>query len=162
MNTFLIVVACMAVALSVVGSFMSARWAAPAAFVGLALAGLSEYIDLKPGSYIFWFVATMIVVIISVMLPKSVACARNGVGYIAGATLAGTLVGLCIGHAGMILGAVIGAFCGALAYSRTPSGKALGFPSRKSVNYLCAKGFPAVITMCMVGTVVAALTVAMQ
>lgn len=161
MNTFLIIIACLALAASIVGIFASARWAAPAAFAGLALAGLSEYVDFRAGTYIFWFIATMIVVAISFMLPVQVVKSRVGTGYLAGAALAGTLTGLCIGHAGVIIGAVAGAFLGALAWSRTPSGRNVGLTSRKGVNYLCAKAFPIVITVCMVGTVIAALTIGM-
>ncbi len=159
MNTFLIILACLMLAGSIVGAFAASRWAAPAAFAGLALAGLSDYTVFSTGTYLFWFIATMIVVAIGFMLPLQVVKSRLGTGYLAGAALAGTLTGLCIGHAGVIIGAVAGAFLGALAWSRTPSGRAVGLTSRKGMNYLCAKAFPIVITVCMVGTVIAALTV---
>ena len=62
------------------------------------------------------------------------------------------MTGLVISHAWMIIGGVAGAILGGIAYSKTPAGKALGFPSSKFLNYLCAKGLPAVIAVCMAGT----------
>ena len=86
------------------------------------------------------------------MLPKKITSSRLGIGYIAGAALAGTFVGLAMSHEWMIIGAVAGATLGGIAYSRTPAGRIMEFPSSKFLNYLCAKGLPAVVTMCMVGT----------
>ncbi len=83
---------------------------------------------------------------------KSISGSRRGLGYIAGAALAGAMTGLVISHAWMIIGGVAGAILGGIAYSKTPAGKALGFPSSKFLNYLCAKGLPAVIAVCMAGT----------
>lgn len=162
MSLFLIILACLLTAVAVVGAFLPSWWAAPAAYAGLLLAGASGYIELTAPTYIFWLVAAVIVLVICLMLPKSIANASNGVGYIAGATLAGTLVGLCIGHAGLILGAVAGAVFGSIAWCRTPAGMAIGFPSRKAINYLCAKCFPAIVTMCLAGNVIAALATAAQ
>lgn len=154
----LVITGIILLALSVVLAFVPVRWSAPVAWCGLLLSGWGTAVEIGTGTYVFWAVAAAIVLVISYLLPSEIARSGKGNGYICGATLAGALVGLVISHAALIIGAVLGAFCGALAYSRTPAGAALGFPSPKFLNYLCAKGLPAVVTMCIVGLAVGALT----
>ncbi|MCX4289931.1 MAG: hypothetical protein OSJ46_10585 [Duncaniella sp.] len=144
--------------LSVILAFIPSRWSVVTAWAGLTLTGIGSEIAIGAASYIFWGVAAAIVIALSYLLPPDITRSTRGNGYIVGATLAGALVGLVLSHAGMIVGAVLGAFCGALAYSRTPAGSALAFPSGKFLNYLCAKGLPAVITMCTVGTAIGILS----
>ncbi|MDE5785681.1 MAG: hypothetical protein K2H98_04025 [Duncaniella sp.] len=157
MTTFIIIITALIALAAIVVTFMSRPWAAAAALVALGIAGSSDAVDISGATLFFWLVAAAIVTIIVMILPRTVARATMGVPYIAGASLAGMFIGLCIGHAAIIIGAVVGALLGAIAYCRTPSGRALGFPGRKAVNYLCAKAFPIVITFCMVGETVAAI-----
>lgn len=142
---------------AVVLAFRSNRYAVLTAYAGML--GIAYFLDLNASnSLIFWGVATVIVLGLEYMLPKHIVDSRRGVGYIAGAALAGTFVGLVISHEWMIVGSVAGAILGGIAYSRTPAGKVMEFPSSKFLNYLCAKGLPAVITMCIIGTIVLWLT----
>ncbi|MDE6175135.1 MAG: hypothetical protein K2F88_06190 [Duncaniella sp.] len=131
--------------------FISNRYGIITVYAGLCCAASKASLPVT-NTLIFWGIATVIVVALSFMLPKSVSGSRRGLGYIAGAALAGAMVGLVISHAWMIIGGVAGALLGGIAYSKTPAGKALGFPSSKFLNYLCAKGLPAVIAVCMAGT----------
>lgn len=133
--------------------FVSNRYGILVVYAGLCAAAVKASLP-TTSTLIFWGVATVLVLILSFMLPKSISGSRRGLGYIAGAALAGALVGLVISHAWMIIGGVAGAVLGSIAYSRTPAGKALGFPSSKFLNYLCAKGLPAVIAVCMAGTAI--------
>ncbi|MCM1355577.1 MAG: hypothetical protein NC212_04120 [Staphylococcus sp.] len=141
----------------IVLTFMSNRWAILSAFAGMCGVSCSIVYD-HTDSLIFWGVAAVIVIALQYLLPRNVVESRRGVGYMAGAALAGAFVGMVISHGWMVVGAVIGAVLGAIAYSRTPVGKMMEFPSSKFLNYLCAKGLPAVITMCIVGTTVLWLT----
>ncbi len=136
---------------SIILTFMSNTFAVLAAFAGLAGIGLTA-VHATSTPLIFWGIATVIVLILQYLLPKNISTSRRGVGYIAGAALAGTFVGLAISHEWMIIGAVAGAILGGIAYSRTPAGSVMEFPSSKFLNYLCAKGLPAVVTMSIVGT----------
>ncbi|MCM1076909.1 MAG: hypothetical protein NC411_06075 [Bacteroides sp.] len=137
----------------IVLTFMSNKWAVVAAYVGMLGIGLTVA-NVTYTSLIFWGVATVIVLILQFLLPKGISSSRRGVGYIAGAALAGALAGLTVSHGWMIIGSVIGAALGGVAYSRTPAGKVMEFPSSKFLNYLCAKGLPAVVTMCIAGSVI--------
>lgn len=142
---------------AIVLSMRPSRWNAPTAYAGLWCFIGSGNIVLSVEQEIFWGVAAALVLALGYMLPREVADSRRGVAYIVGATLAGTLVGMIVSGAGMIAGSVVGAFCGALAYSRTPGGRDIDFPSSQFFNYLAAKGLPAVITMCIIGIVIALL-----
>lgn len=136
---------------SIVLILFSNRYAVLIAYAGLwvsaAAVGFMPY-----KSLIFWGVATLIVIALAFTLPQRVSSSRRGLGYIAGAAIAGGMVGLIISHPWMVIGAIVGAVLGGIAYSKTPAGKALEFPSSKFLNYLCAKGLPAVVTMCIAGT----------
>lgn len=138
--------------------FISNRYGIIAVYAGLCCAALKAAVPVT-NTLIFWGIATVIVLALSFMLPRSISGSRRGLGYIAGAALAGAMVGLVISHAWMIIGGVAGAVLGSIAYSKTPAGKALGFPSSKFLNYLCAKGLPAVIAVCMAGTALLWLTI---
>lgn len=137
--------------------FLSKRFAALAAYCGLLGIWLTNN-HFSSTSLIFWGIVTGIVLVIEYLLPKHVATSTRGVGYMAGAALAGTFVGLAISHEWMIVGAVAGVLLGGIAYSRTPAGSVMEFPSSKFLNYLCAKGLPAVVTTCIVGTAILWLT----
>lgn len=154
------VVAGILLTLSVILSFLSNRFSSLVAFCALCATGLTFMLDISMWTYIFWGIAAIIVTTLNFMLPPHISSSRLGLSYIATAALAGTLVGLVVSHAGMVLGAVVGAILGGVAYSKTPQGKLLEFPSSKFLNYLCAKGLPVIITMCISGTVISILVLA--
>ena len=145
------VIGVLLLAAGVVLAFIPKAWAAPVAWVGLFLLWYADCVTSPWSTMLFWGVAAAIAWGINVLLPKPIANSSMGVGYITGAALAGTLVGMLLSNAGMIIGSVLGAFCGAMAFSRTPAGEPMHFPSRQFVNYLCAKGLPAVVTTCIAG-----------
>ncbi len=138
-------------AAGVVLAFIPKTWSAPVAWLGLCLLWFSGSIAVTWSVLLFWGIASAITLAINFLLPKIVANSNLGVGYIVGASLAGTLVGMLVSNAGMIVGSALGAFCGALAFSRTPKGGAMKFPSQRFFNYLCAKGLVAVVTTCIAG-----------
>ena len=119
----------------VVLSFFPKRYAVAPAYAGLLGIGLTA-VHASASTLVFWGVATAIVLAIGYMLPRAVATSRKGVGYITGAVLGG------------------------IAYSKTPAGRPMEFPSSKFLNYLCAKGLPAVVTVAIVGTAILWLTAA--
>lgn len=149
--TALMVVSMILLIAGIVLTFFSNSFAALTAYAGMLGIGLTA-VHVTATPLIFWGVATVIVLVIQYLLPRNISTSRRGVGYIAGAALAGTFVGMAISHEWMIVGAVAGAILGGIAYSRTPAGNVMEFPSSKFLNYLCAKGLPAVVTMCIIGT----------
>lgn len=145
----------------VVVTFMARTWSPLPAIAGLSALYFWGGTPLPQSQYLFWCGAVAIAWGINVMLPPLVARSRAGVGYISGGALVGAIVGMLFSIAGMIMGSVAGAFCGALAYSRSAAGAAMQFPSSKFLNYLCAKGLPAVVVMCIACICLAAVTVGM-
>lgn len=157
MDTVLIIITAILATASVAALFISGRYAVVLAFFSLLLGGASGYVTFSPGVYAFWFAAAAIVMAINYLLPKQVVTSTFGTGYITAASLAGMFVGLCMGHAAMIIATVAGALIGSIAFILTPAGRQLGFPSQKAVNYLCAKSFPCIVSLCIIGTFIFAI-----
>ncbi len=158
MSTLIIIITGLVALGAIAGSFMSRPWAPAVSFIALLIAASSDATDISAGTIIFWLSAVAIVTVIVMTIPRTIARSTTGVPYIAGAALAGLFIGICLSHAAIIIGTVIGALLGAIAYSRTPAGRALGFPGKKAINYLCAKAFPIIITFCTIGELIAAMT----
>lgn len=129
--------------------FLSWRWSAGIAITGLALVFAAAPATVELTTLLFWAVTAALALALNVMLPPAVAKNRRGIGYIAGGALAGIFVGYLISRQWMVLGAVLGAALGGIAYSFTPMGRELQFPSSRFIQYLCAKGLPAVVTICI-------------
>lgn len=142
---------------SLVITYIPRGWGSLVAYCGLLCLSFVPGLTVTTEALVFWGIAALIALGICSLLPDWVSKSRKGVGYIVTATIAGTLVGMLISSAGLIIGAVTGAFCGALAFSRTPEGKALKFPSSEFLNYLCAKGLPAIVTACIAGLTLSTL-----
>lgn len=131
------------------------------AYAGLWLFKWSGFIHPSAGLLASWGVIVVVVLVIDFLLPSSISRATNGMGYMG----VGGLVGLFVGMTGFSLawavaGAAAGVLLGAFAYTRMPGGKALGFPSSRFFQYLCAKGLPAVVTLGLIG--IALLLVVME
>ncbi|MDE6066008.1 MAG: hypothetical protein K2G27_04230 [Duncaniella sp.] len=140
--------------ISAVLTFYYAAYGALVAFLGLCVAALLPGVAPGVAVLIFWGVAVAVVIALGFILPRAVTSSRVGVPYIVLASLAGMLVGLALSHAAMIIGSVVGALLGGVAFARTPAGRSLAFPSPRFWNYLCAKGFPVVISYAITGTAI--------
>lgn len=138
---------------SIVATFLSKRCAIIAASVAMAcawLGGLALPQNPFPVlSLILWGVSALMVGGLMIMLPRDITASRLGVGYLAGATLAGALLGWAIGQNWLVIGAIIGLVLGALAYISTPAGKGLRSVPGGFRNLLFAKGFPVLVTITM-------------
>ena len=146
----IIVICILLLILAAVLTFTSVSYGTAVAFLALCTSGLLPGVELSGSLYMFWGVAMLIVIALNTILPRSVATSRVGVPYIVTSTLAGMLVGLTLSHAAMICGAILGG----IAFARTPSGSVLAFPTHRFWNYLCAKGLPAIISLCIIGTAI--------
>lgn len=126
--------------------------AAVVGYIGLLSLHASTYIYLTTNALIFWGIATVIVGILHAMLPKGEpANSRASNIYIAWAGLAGTVLGLAIHANVMVIGSIIGTFVGLLAYTRTPKGAWLKFPTFTFIQYFCAKGLSAIVALAIMG-----------
>nr|MBD5376751.1 hypothetical protein [Bacteroides sp.] len=130
-------------------TFFSWRWSAGVAAAGYLAAYLGATFRPELFTLLFWLATAVLVMVLNITLPRHIATSRTGLGYIAGGSLTGLFAGYLIAPSWIVLGAVIGTVLGAIAYSFTPAGRQLEFPSGKFVQYLCAKGLPAVVTLAL-------------
>lgn len=138
--------------IAVAMAFLGISWSVVMSYAGMITMNAATIATLTTWDLVSWAIASLLVIVIALLQsPRDThrAVKAQGTAYVVTATLAGTLVGMLTGRAGMIIGAVIGAFLGALAFSRTPRGRELNFPSNTFLQYLAARGLPAVVTMCM-------------
>lgn len=159
MATFFLILGSLLLIAAIVLAFRPLLPASLAAYCAIWMFQLSGYIQLPSATIIFWSVATLIVLGLYRLLPASVTRSSAGRGYISTGTLAGMVVGMLMSAAGIILGAAIGAFLGAFAYSRTPQGQPVAFPSSPFMQLLAARGLPAVVAFSMVGLIIRDLIV---
>lgn len=151
MTPLLIITGLLVAAASVAAIFTAWKWHPATGYAGLVITFIGAPGVGTPGLLIFWGIAAVLAAGINLMLPTAIAKARTGVAYMTAAAVAGLMVGLLTGAEWMVFGAAIGAILGAISFARTPTGRDLGFPSRKFFNYLCAKAIPAVVTISLAG-----------
>ena len=142
-------VACLVVALLLV---LRPRWvAAVPAFAGLAFLHWSYTIDVKTMTFIFWGIATLITVGLFYLSPKGEPDGHNSSNLYVGFTaMAGGMLGILLAPRIMVLGVILGAAMGQLAYSRTPAGNWMLFPSTQFWRYFAAKCLPAIVAVSIV------------
>lgn len=130
--------------------------AAYAALVCAHLAG-AAYVDAK--ILIYWGIATAIVLGLRMLQPKALVYTPQGQSYVALGTIAGVMLGYAVSpvSAALIAGGATGALLGAFVFMRTPAGPRLPLASSEFVQYLCAKGLPAIITSAMAAISIASL-----
>ena len=151
MQTILLVagIACLVAALLLV---LRPRWvAAVPAFAGLALMHWRYAIDVQPLTFVFWGIATLITVGLFYLSPKGEPDGHRSSNLYVGLTaMAGGMLGILLAPRIMVLGVILGAAMGQLAYSRTPAGKWMLFPSTQFWRYFAAKGLPAIVAVSIV------------
>lgn len=126
--------------------------AAIPAYAGLWLLHLSKYTMFPKWTFIFYGVATLMVVGLKYMSPKGEPDGRTtGNLYIGLGAMMGCLLGMLIDARFMLLGTALGAVMGQLAFSRTPHGRWLMLSKSNFIQYLCARGLPAIVAVAMIG-----------
>jgi len=128
------------------------RWAASVpAYVGLLLLHWSYFIAVPTRSFVFWGIATAMATAIYFLSPSGEPDGnRSSNVYVGFGAMAGGLLGILVGPRIMVLGVVLGALMGQLAYSRTPMGKWMMFPSTMFWRYFAAKCLPAIVAVAIV------------
>lgn len=127
-------------------------WGSVVAFLGLVIVKAMPQVDsVSWATLLFWGFCTAGATLIAKVQPPQPLATKAGAGYLTTGAIAGMLVGALSLASGFIIGTVIGAFCGEMAFSRTPAGRCLQFPSRVFTAHLCNKGLPIVITIAVIG-----------
>lgn len=143
------------IAALMLGLFLCLRPYVPsvlASYGGLWLLQWGGMIDVPTVTLSFWGVMVVLVVMTNSMLSPTLVKATQGLPHILVTSAAGMLLGMTLGYyASMVVGAVVGAAAGAVFFARTPKGKGLQFPSQRFLQYLCAKGFPTVVSVVLTG-----------
>ena len=121
------------------------------AYGGLWVLQWGEWLTMPSVMLSYWGVMVMIVIIITSMQPQTIVKATQGLPHITIGSVCAMLTGATIGYAAMVIGAFAGAIVGGIYFARTPKGKGLAFPSKRFLQYLCAKGLPTVITVSLLG-----------
>ena len=116
-------------------------------FAALVCAHFASPVLVTVSDLMFWGVASAIVVGISYLRPRGLALMRKGNAYVVVGAIAGALLGVVLFPtvAAVITGSCIGAFLGTTAYMRLPHSAGLAIGSRPFMDYLGAKGLPAVV-----------------
>lgn len=128
------------------------KWvAAVPAFAGMALLHWSYAIAVKPMTFAFWGIATLVVLALYYLSPSGEPDGnRSSNLYIGFTAIAGGLLGVLVAPRLMVLGIILGAAMGQLAYSRTPAGRWMLNPSSMFWRYFAAKGLPAIVAVSIV------------
>lgn len=114
-----------------------------------------HYVTAIPStSLTFWGIATLLILGIDFLSPKTKNGFEIGAVYLGIGTLAGMLIGLAIDSTLTVAGAFVGAVIGELAFARTPHGKHLLFHSSTIIHYFCARGLRIIVTVSMIGVVI--------
>lgn len=148
----LLIVGLIALALTLVLLFKPRYPAAVPAYASLLALHTSTYIYLTTSTLVFWGCATLLVALLHMLLPKGEpAASRASNLYVGLGALAGLAVGIAVSARIVILGVILGTFLGLFAYSRTPKGSWLKFPTFTFIQYFCAKGLPAIVAVAIIG-----------
>ena len=132
--------------------------AAVPAFVALVLLQFTPFMAISLWEGGSWGVATGIVAALRRFQPAGEPDGNKVSNlYVGLSSLAGSVLGLTLGKEFILLGAIVGGFMGVMAYSRTPLGKWIKFPTSTFIQYFCAKGLPAIVATAMVGKCIEAL-----
>ena len=151
----MLVIGIVGLALALLLLFKPRYPAAVPAYASLLALHASTYIYLTTSALVFWGCATLLVALLHMLLPKGEpAASRASNLYVGLGALAGLAVGIAVSARIVILGVILGTFLGLFAYSRTPKGSWLKFPTFTFIQYFCAKGLPAIVAVAIIGIVI--------
>ena len=129
--------------------------AAVPAYAGLWLLHLSTYTTFPQWIFIFYGVATLMVMGIRYLQPKGEPDGKStGNLYLALGAIMGCLLGMLVEARFMVFGPILGTVLGQFAFSKTPHGTWLRFPKSNFIQYLCAKGLAVIVAVAMMGIAV--------
>lgn len=138
------------------GYFFSIRPFIPGvmvSYLGLWMFKWSHFFYIPQSTLTFWGIATLIILGIDFLSPKDKLESSTGPVYMGIGALTGMALGILIDPSMIIVGTFIGSILGELAFSKTPRGKDLTFPTSIFIHYFCAKGLRIIIATSMLGVI---------
>lgn len=153
MGAILLIIGSLLMGASLVIAFIPRSWAGVAAWGSLLCFHFAFSSMISTPTLIFWAIAVALVLGIDYLRGISGRPPRVTNAYITAGSLVGAVTGAVVAPAALIPGAILGAFLGLMAWSRTPSGRVLAFPSREFWQLLLILGLPAVVVMSILGQV---------
>ncbi len=122
------------------------------AFSGMLALHFGGHIYLTNSALATWSIITLIIGWLHVMQPKDEPkWSKTSNLFINLGSIAGLLVGMAIDARVMLLCLCAGCVFGFITYTKTPSGAWLKFPTFTFIQYFCAKCFPSIATIAMMG-----------
>lgn len=122
-------------------------------YIGLWMFKWSHFFYIPQSTLTFWGIAILIILGIDFLSQKDKSQSLTGPIYIGIGSLAGMILGMLFDYSMIIVGAFIGSVLGEFAFSKTPLGKNLTFPSSVFIHYFCAKGLRIIIATSMLGVI---------
>lgn len=114
METFLIVLAFVCMAVGIIGCVMPGLPGTPIAYAGLWVAHATDQIGFSWQTLLIWGIVTVVVSILDYVVPAWGTKRYGGTKYGVWGSIIGVFVGLLGGFGGVIFGPLIGAFVGEL------------------------------------------------
>lgn len=146
MTTAYLIIGAILMSAALVLSFRNSTTAAVAAFVGAWAMRAAGYLPVTAQQLLFWDIAVLMVLAISLMRRTAVAIPAKVRRFIAIGAIAGMAAGLSFHQAGAIVGSALGAIFGLIAYSRLSNMRQFAMLR----DWLLAYGLPIVVTMSLV------------
>ena len=154
MTTTLTIIGIILLCAAIVLAYRPYLPAALAAYAALWCLRQGGFIALSHSAMIYWGIATAIVIALNMLQPSATRDNR-GQAYLCTGIIAGMVLGLVTAAgAGVIIGAICGGVIGAVAYRRTPAGRAV---AGNYARAMMAPAFPAIVALAQVGAVLQAL-----
>lgn len=122
-------------------------------YLGLWMFKWSHFFYIPQSTLTFWGIATLIILGIDFLSQKDKSASLTGPVYIGIGSLAGMVLGMLFDYSMIIVGSFIGSVLGEFAFSKTPMGKNLTFPSSVFIHYFCAKGLRIIIATSILGVI---------
>lgn len=134
---------------AVVMMFVPRLPAVVAAFLALLCAYFSGAPYVSDHVLLYWAAAALIVLVLRGLGRGIVNRDLRGNAFVSAGALVGAFLGFAFAptSGAVILGSSLAAFIGAVAYMRTPGAPGYAIASGQFVQFLCARGFQAVVTV---------------
>lgn len=120
-----------------------------AAFLSLLCAYFSGVSLISEPVLVYWSVAALIVLVLRGLGRRDGYGDIRGNAYISAGAVVGAFLGFAVAptSGAVILGSALAAFIGAVAYMRIPGSPGFPIASGQFVQFLCARGLQAVVTV---------------
>jgi uncharacterized protein YqgC (DUF456 family) len=140
MDLILVILAGLAIAAGIFGSFLPFLPGPPLAWAGLLMLHFSSYASFSTTFLVITAIVTLILAVLDYLLPIWAAKRSGGTKWGQRGAIAGMLIGLLAGPLGLILGPLIGAFAGELLHDSSDMTKARRAAWNSFTGFLLSTG----------------------